>query len=468
MPSPPNILWIMTDHQRVDSLGCYGSAWARSPNLDRLAASGVRFANCTAQSPICVPSRVAQLTGRYPHAVDILENEFRPFPDEVPLTWHFRDAGYQVVNLGRCNWPGRRRHPFPHHEPGPGPGAAGATLSRLANGYDPAAHDLVDMPAAVPDGSLIIGGRFPLPRAENEPELIAARCESFLANETQPPFLLRLSISAPHTPVLPAEPFFGQTDPATIAIPMPAASLHTRIPRYDAEVLRRHQGYMTLTDEQVLQARGNFYDLCAEIDHVVGSVLDALERSGHSENTIVAFSADHGTLLGEHGIGQNRTLYDPVVRVPLILSQPGTLPAGRVVTDPVELVDFFPTLMGLAGLPVPANVHGIDLRPQIEGDVENPGRATFSEIDYARAIPEAIRQHGSHRVMIRQGNWEFIHSLNDAGYGEDGALFDLEAAPFELENLYHEPERQDIVAELRRLTLEWIETTRSSASGVAR
>lgn len=459
--SQPNILWIMTDHQRTDSLGCYGSPWASSPNIDRIAARGIRFANCVAQSPICVPSRVAQLTGRYPHAVDILENEFRPFPDETPLTWRFRDAGYQVVNLGRCNWPDKQRHPFPWHEPGPGPGpgATGATLSTLAEGHDPATHDIVDMPAAVPDGSVIIGGRFPLPREQNEPELAAARCIQFLEQEARPPFLLRFSISAPHTPVLPAAPFFGRTDPATIHIPMPRESLHTRIPRYDAEILREHQGYLTLTQDQVHQARGNFHDLCMEIDDVVGWVLGALDRGGYRENTIIAFNSDHGTLLGEHGLGQNRMLYDPVVHVPFLLSCPGMLPESKVVTDPVELVDFFPTLMGLAGIPVPENVHGRNLMPQIRGEVEVPDRPTFSEIDYARAVPEVIRRNGSHRVMIRQNQWELVYSLNDAGYGEDGALFDLQADPHELTNLYYEADCQGTVRELKARVTEWRERT---------
>jgi len=451
----PNILWIMTDHQRVDSLGCYGSTWAHSPNFDRLAARGVRFANCTTQSPICVPSRVAQLTGRYPHAVDILENEFRPFPEEVPLTWLFRDAGYQVVNLGRCNWPDKSRHPFPHHEPGPGPGAAGATLSRLAEGYDPVEYDVVDMPAAVPDGSVIIGGRFPLPREENEPELAAARCEQFLSREAEPPFLIRFSISAPHTPVLPAEQFFGRTAPDAIRIPTPAEPMHTRLPRYDDEVLRRYQGYLPLTEGQVRQARGNFYDLCAEIDDVVGSVIDALERCGYGENTIIAFNSDHGTLLGEHGLGQNRMLYGPVVHVPFILCGPGLLPENRVVADPVELVDFFPTLMALAGIPVPENVHGQNLLPQIAGKSEGPGRPAFSEIDYTRAIPEVIRTNASHRVMVRQGHWELVYSLSDGGYGEDGALFDLEADAHELTNLYDDPNHEDTVRKLKDIVNQW-------------
>ena len=205
--------------------------------------------------------------------------------------------------------------------------------------------------------------------------------------------------------------------------------------------------------------RGNFYDLCAEIDHVIGSVLDALDRCGFSDNTVIAFNSDHGTLLGEHGLRQNRMLYGPVVRVPFILSAPGMLPGGRAVSDPVELVDFFPTLMALAGIPVPENVQGRNLGPQIEGEVEIPGRPTFSEIDYSRAVPEAIRRHGNHRVMIRHSRWELVCSLDDAGFGEDGALFGLEAAPHELKNLYHDHGHRDLVEGLKVRIAKWRDET---------
>ena len=453
---PPNILWIMTDHQRTDSLGCYGSPWAVSPNFDRLAAAGVRFANCTTQAPICVASRTAQLTGRYPHACGVLENQFMPLPNEYPLTWYFRDRGYQVVNFGLCHYSDQKRGPFAWHEGGPGPGARGATLESLADGYDAAEHCLITIPVrSAQFDKLIVGGRFPLPKAENEPELLAKRCQRFLKRQANPPFLLRVSISAPHTPVLPASDYYGLTDPSKIDIPLPSETIGAAIPRYEAEVIRSHQGYMQLTEEQVLQARGNFYDLCAEIDEAIGTIVDCVSSCGYGDDTIIAFNSDHGTLLGEYGLAQNRTLFDPVVQVPLIISGPGRLPEGLVITDPVELIDFFPTLMALARIEIPGNVHGRNLLPQIEGEIDLPDRPVFSEIDYTCAIPEAVRRFGSHRAMVRHRGWKLFYSLYDGGFGPDGALFDLGNDPHELNNQYGDLDNRELVGDLKHTVEQW-------------
>ena len=453
----PNIVWIMTDHQRTDSLSCYGSTWCSTPNIDRLAGQGVRFAQCTSQSPVCVPSRTAQLTGRYAHACGVLENQVAVAPRGEWLTDSFRDAGYQVVNFGKLHCAGhKQRNPFPWHEHGPGPGAAGATMSDLGEGYDASEHDIVTISVSAPSfDRLMVGGRFPLPPEQNEPELLARRLDRFLHEEARPPFLVRVSISAPHTPILPASGYYGRTDPSLIDVPLPSETLGARIPRYEAEVIRSHQGYGELSEEQVAQARANYYDLCTEIDDVVGSIVDSVVSHGHGDTTIITLNSDHGTLLGEFGLAQNRTLFDPVVQVPFIMTTPALLPAGRVVDDPVELIDLFPTLMGLAGMDVPHSVQGRNLIPQIMGEAAHPDRPTFSEIDYAQALPKAVRERGSHRVMVRHRNWKMFCSLNDGGYGEDGALYDLGEDPHELRNLFDAPDRQDAIADLKCLIERW-------------
>ena len=458
--SQPNILWIITDHQRTDSLSCYGSRWCCTPNFDRIATRGVRFANCTCQSPICIPSRTSLLTGRYPHAVGILENEAKPLPNETPLTWRFRDAGYQVVDFGKCDYPDKKnKNPFPWYEFGPGPGAGGARMWALAEGFDERKHHVVTIPVVLPRPDrldrLIVGGRYPLAKEENEPGLMARRCDDYLTREAEPPFFLRISITAPHTPVLPAAPYFGRTDPHAIDVPLPVETISVPISAYDAEIVRPYQGYMSLTAEQIHQARANYYDLCLEIDAAVGTILESLSRNGYSEETIIAFNSDHGTLLGEYGIAQHRTFYDPVIQVPFLLAAPGRLPENAVVTDPVELVDFLPTLLALAGIGPSANVHGRNLLPQMRGEAEAPDRPTFAEIDYSRDPSKEIRVKGGHRVMVRQGTWKLFYFLEDYGFGEDGALYDLEADPRELRNLCEDPDYQPVVRTLKEAINNW-------------
>jgi len=467
----PNILWILTDEHRTDSMGCYGSAWGRSPNIDGIAAQGVRFEHCTVQSPVCIASRTSQITGLYPHTTGVLTNHFPPSRNAEPLTWVFRDAGCQVANVGKIHYGDRSRSPFEIRYPSPGHGGAASTPFALKEGYDPEDYDVVFAPCkwatrtaremSWPD-RLIVGGRYPLPKEEAEPGEMALKAAEFLANEAKPPFFLRVSIIAPHTPVLASDPFYGSTAPDQIRLPLPTQEELAAMPKDESRRLRAEVGFSQLSPAQIAQARANYYDLCAQVDDAVGVVLDALHENGYADNTIIAFNSDHGVLLGEHGLGQKTTFYDPIVRVAWIVSYPERLPTRRVVTDPVELADFMPTLLSLAGLDIPKHVHGTDLVPQMLGEVSIPNRPVFSEIDQSQqALGEwddgrlAELRGRTHRAMVRLGKWKMWYSLRDGGYGEDGALFDLESDPFEIRNLYNCPDFVDVVAELKSLLAQW-------------
>ncbi|NOY74235.1 MAG: DUF4976 domain-containing protein, partial [Kiritimatiellaeota bacterium] len=132
-------------------------------------------------------------------------------------------------------------------------------------------------------------------------------------------------------------------------------------------------------------------------------------------------------------------------------------PKGGIINDPVELIDVMPTLLSVAGLDIPDNVHGKDLAPQIIGTLKVPHRPTFSEIDHSRSVLPALRKFGSHRVMCRSDRWKLSYSLEDAGYGEDGSLYDLKSDPFELVNLFEAPDCQDIIKSLKNEIEQWQE-----------
>ena len=456
----PNILWIMADHYRRDALRCYGSRWASSPHLDRVAAQGVLFQHCTTQSPVCVPSRTAQFHGRYPHALDVLDNEWRHLPTDTPLTRCFEDAGYQTASVGRNNYTDKSRTKlFSYEEPGPRPGGpAAATIGELVPEHDPAEYGVITVPIPCTHfGQVIVGGRYPLPSQENEPALLAKQAVGFLQEKAEPPFLLRVSFSAPHTPVLPASPYFGSTAPDRIEVPLTLDGTDRSISRFDAEVMHAHQSYATLSAKEVQQARGNFFDLCREVDAAVGTVLTALEARGDAQNTIVAFHSDHGSLVGEHGLIQNRLFYEGAVQVPWLLSAPGRLPCGKTVNTGVELIDFFPTLMELADVPVPDSVQARSVVPLATGKARDANqRATYSELDYTRAESEDIASQGAHRVMIREWPWKMFHFASDCRYGRDGALYNLAEDPNELVNLYASPEHADVVRRLSDRLGSWL------------
>jgi arylsulfatase len=458
-----NVVWIITDEQRTDSLGCYGSPWARSPHLDDVANAGVRFENCIVQSPVCVPSRTCMMTGRYAHSYGVLECLHRELPNETPLTQPFVDAGYQVAGFGKfhCVDP---RNPFPIHGPEiPGPdglghGGPAASPLCLAEPYKPEEYDVVNMPFKNEWGpqALIVGGRYPLPSDQNEPALLAARCEQFLQNEVHAPFFLRASIAAPHTPVLPAVPFYGATNPDAIDLPdYDDAGGRPECCRYDREVLGKMYDFGPLSADQRRRARADYYDLCTEVDAAVGRILGALDTAGLRENTLVVFTSDHGNMLGEHGLMQKETFYEQSVRVPLLFSCPGRLPEDAVIGEPVETIDIMPTMLSMAGLDIPGNVHGVDLTSALQSREADPDRITFSEIDLSLSDLSGLTPNAGHRVMARTNSWKLVYNWTDGGFGEDAVLYDLANDPGEMVNLYGDERHSGVARELKSAIVEW-------------
>ena len=444
----------MTDEQRIDSLECYGSRWGRSPNIDMIARRGITFAACTTPSPSCVPANGALFTGRFAHACNCLN----PSPSnpalagETSLVHAFSAAGYQTANLGKCDYLNRTGTGFEILDHGPSYGGAVASPTGLDPKYDPKDYDVITFPnedhAPPTLRNVIIGGCHPLPKEEAEPGWVARRCATYLAKEAARPFFLRASFCAPHTPVLASRPFYGTTDPATIDLPLGTTEELKSQPRFEQFGPGRLWCFHKLSRADAMRARANYYDLCMQVDDAVGQILRALQDHELDEQTIVVFNSDHGALLGEHGLGQKRNFYDPVIQVPFIFSWPGMLPEGRTSTDPAQLHDLLPTLMGLVGIDIPTRVQAQDLAPQLRGERSVPDRATFSEV-------QTYGPCSSHRAIVRHGQWKLGVSLYDAGYGEDGSLYDLERDPGELRNLYTDPASAPIGAELKERITAW-------------
>lgn len=461
----PNILWITTDHQRTDALGCYGSRWARSPNIDRLAKGGVRFSQCTCQSPSCTPSRSSFLTGKYvsTHGQSAYGRGDK-LSSEVPLIRYFRNAGYQTAQLGKYEFLNNRTAfevEFDICEHGPAPGAALGPFGKgIPQGLKQEDFGFLKVPVI----GLVVGGINPLPADQTICALMAARAKEFLSYEAQEPFFLRLSINAPHMPFVPLPEFFGVTDREIINLPMPFPEELATKPQREIQRIRPFYNFHRLSSDQIKYCRGCFYDLCTELDSAIGQVLDYVAHNGFGENTLVVLHTDHATTLGEHGLGTIRTFYDPVIQVPFLWSWPGHLPEGATITDPVEAVDLVPTLLDLVGIDIPSDVEGRSLVPQIFGNTHDPHRPTFSEYDTSASpignadwIPKEVWWHPEHdrRVMIRQDGWKLECNYGDSEYGEDGALYHLDTDPFELMNLFNRAEYQIRINQLKQTVYRW-------------
>ena len=463
MSDRPNVLWITTDHQRTDALGCYGSPWGVSPHIDALADDGVRFAQCTAQSPSCSPSRASFWVGRYPNRLEpwAYNKDRTSIHESVPVVRHFREAGYQTAQLGKFDHL-EFAEQFDICECGPGPGLTLSPFGNLPAGVTDADTGILRVPRI----GLAVGGKNPLPAEQTVCGIMADRAEKFFADEAQGPFFLRLSIDCPHMPFMPLPEFFGTVDRAKIDLPFPTEAEMASKPQREIRHIRRFYNFDRLTREQLEYCRGCFYDLCAELDAAIGRVLAALRRHGHADNTIVLLHTDHATTLGEHGLGTIRTFYDPVIQVPFIWSWPGHLPARTAIDDPVELVDIVPTLLDLAGLDIPSDVEGRSLVAQMHGRASDPHRPTFSEYNTAPSpiggadwIPAEAHWAPRHdrRVMVRHDGWKLDCNYGESDYGDDGALYDLRSDPHELVNLFGAAQHQAKVDELKQIVQQWLD-----------
>lgn len=483
----PNVLWIQTDEHRPDSLGCYGSRWAKTPNIDMLAARGVVMQHCVCQSPVCVPSRSSQLTCQYPQEVNVLfNNEVAWQPEIFPegtLTFPevFAKAGYETINAGKIHTP---THPTWDVvlESNGGFDSKYATFTELGPGYSEKEYHVVKRPGIHP---IIIGGTFPVLVDNPTMKLTNQAIEYMRTRDASRPFVFRVSYNWPHTPVLPPPPFDRLYCPDEIDIQY-----------YDADAVRRRAGYdralaaaqrmNELSPEAYRQQWRDYMGLVGYVDYEIGRLLTALKALGLEEDTIVVFSSDHGRALGEFGHGEKCTFDEQVWRVPFIWSWPGHLPSGEFRGDLCELVDTGRTLLSLVGLSesAPAHWRGRDLFGSSPAPMED--QAVFGQVGWPNRkapvlqrpmvaemyksladvmgmpVEQAYPTFGYLRMAIRTQRYRMDVTWMKDGRRvpqsmQDGNLIDLESDPDEKTNLWGSPDKQSVVATLTDKLESWFE-----------
>ncbi|MFN8637305.1 MAG: sulfatase-like hydrolase/transferase [Chloroflexota bacterium] len=479
MADTPNVLVIMTDQQMATSLGLYGNPDVRTPALERLAARGTMYRHAYTAHPLCVPSRAAFWTGRWPHSTGVRTNEI-PLPtSEIDWASLLLERGYAASLFGK-------NHVFRADqlerfgtvwEAGHGgPVARGGTLVRNAP----------LRPDAMPQGwaSGQHAARYDTRTLDSPPEqsttaLLADQCIQEMEARAADgrPFLSWLSIPDPHEPYQASEPYASLFDPDAITMPPWRPDEMADKPERQ-QVFHELFGFAEMPDRRFREVRAMYYGMVRQIDDHVGRVLDTLDRRGLTENTIVLFTSDHGDYAGEHRLlGKSNAFYDCLTRVPLLLSWPGHVPSGTIRDELVSLVDVMPTMLQLLGIEVPAAVQG-QAMPGAVPDAPPARRAVFSEYgaggpavtlaDVAQVPAEQragvgwplLRQreaHG-HGKMVRTARWKYVTDVT----GEIDELYDLEADPWELENLAGRPDHAPVIAEMQRHLLEWLLETENS------
>jgi len=442
----PNILLLYTDQQRRDSLGCYGNPLARTPHLDRLAAQGVRFDHFYVQNPVCSPSRMSLLTGQYCSSVGIGCNGIKLPEDTVTITRLLRSAGYETAQIGKLHfWPHSRRC---HRDPHPSYDFDTLILSDEPGCYDDAyikwveAIDPAQVPLCrckMPPAAIDAGGKnlYDRGRRTDEPyvfegdeglthsSFVASEVCRFLRQPRGKPFFCIGGFYAPHAPINPPQRFVDLFDPADM--PLPRLSEQERM----RDMLK------DVSDDQWRKAHAYYLALCSHVDDCVGQILATLERCGLADDTIVIFTSDHGEYLGDHGhIGKGMPGQDVICRVAMLLRYPGRFPAGKVVDDMVEAVDWAPTMLHYAAVQAPRPMQGRSLQATIEGADPAPR----DDI-----LIESFAPHAQRSATVKtRGHTYFATST-----GRE-LLYDRASDPDEGLNVATDPAYRDVLSDMRR------------------
>ena len=447
----PNILWICSDQQRWDTLGCYGNDLVRTPNLDRLAATGTRFDRAFSQSPVCTPSRACFLTGRYPRTCRTRQNGADIPEDEVLVTRLLADAGYLCglsgkLHLSACN-----------------PSACETVERRIDDGYAEFHWSHHSGPGWGTHNEYWAwleerGARFesrPFPGSEHvrmgppaelhQTTWCAEKACDFVEDRARDgrPWLFSVNMFDPHhafdAPETHLQPYLDRLD----EIPLPnyvegELTAKTQWQQFDHSGAYGHGAgydYEVMTPRDHRLVRASYWAMCDLIDEQVGRMLETLEQLGQRENTIVVFTSDHGEMLGDHGIYlKGPYFYDPAIRVPLIVSCPGVVLAKE--SDAlVELTDLPQTILDAVGLPHHPGMQGQSLWPMLTGQVDPGVHRDDVYCEYYNAMPWH-RDPTAQTTMVRSDRWK-ITLDHTTGHGE---LYDLLGDPDETYNRWDDPE----------------------------
>jgi choline-sulfatase len=449
----PNIVLLMADQLAAPALPIYGHPLVQAPAIRALAERGAVFGHAYCNSPICAPSRYSMLSGRFAHAIDAFDNASE-FPAAIPTMAHYlRAAGYRTILCGKMHFVGPDQlHGFDE---------------RLTTDIYPAEFLWVpdwskgpgDRPTGVSMRHVVEAG--PCVRSmqmdyDEEVEHAGVQKVYDLARTgTDRPFFLTVSYTHPHPPFVAPQPYWDLYDPGAIDLPRVPAIPYAALDAHSQWLHRAHaQDLHDLTDERIRRARHGYYGMVSYVDAKIGAIVEALERTGLAERSVIVCCADHGEMLGERGMWYKQTFFEWSARVPLVIRGPGIAP--RRVADIVSLVDLLPTFLDIAAPAARVSpvdpLDGCSLWPLLAGAVASTGGP-----DAERAgTREAIAEYASEGVcapsrMLRRGRYKYVHTL-----GLPPLLFDLVDDPDERVNLAGRATHAGVEAELsQRLLRDW-------------
>ncbi|MFB6189869.1 MAG: sulfatase-like hydrolase/transferase [Halapricum sp.] len=423
--APPNVLAVLTDQQRWDTLGVYGNPMELTPTLDRLARAGTTIERAITPQPICGPFRAAFQTGKYATETGVWQSAL-PLPvEEATLGTYFKEAGYDVGFVGNWHVASTFDDPVPPEQRG---------------GYEDfwIGADVPEFTTKPTEGRLF--------DADGDPvEFDTYRVDAFTdfavsaIEELSEPFFLMVSYLEPH----------DQNDMWTFVAPDGYAERHGKNPYVPGDLEDRPGEWY--------QELPNYYGIVERIDECIARLLDELDTNGYREDTVFAFTSDHGchfrTRPGEH----KRTPHESAVRVPAILAGPG-FENGRNVERVTSLLDLPPTLLDAAGIDVPEAMRGNSLLPVVRGDEPDADGEAFVQISESQ-VGRALRTDRWKYAVAAPSmtGWSGGSGRRSSDLYVERYIYDLKRDPHERVNLAGRPDYRNVADDLRDRLLEYID-----------
>lgn len=461
MSKCPNIVFILTDQQRRDTIAAHGFDYMDTPHLDSLVKGGTSFMNMYVTAPSCAPSRASLFTGTYPHTNGVYRN------DEIwSWTWVtlLNQAGYRCINVGKMHTnPFEADFGFHERHVVENKDRDSPNLPFFLDQWDKALWKRgIEKPS-----------RVTYRRREDYKDRLGAflweadedlHADVFVADlacmwldrySREEPFFLQVGMPGPHPPYDPTEEYVQKY--SNRELPKAIRNYDFDSQPYPLRKLREnhldqdHDGIVHLsepTEEQLHRQRAYYYANVSMIDTQVGKIIAALTQRGVIDNTIIVFTSDHGDCLNDHGHSQKWNMYEQSVHVPAIVWGPDVKQNQRIENFTAHF-DLGPTVLEAAGVTAPSWMEARSLWPELRGD-DLAGR----EVVFAEHANDKILQHTGFMTMIRRDRWKLVHFVDC----QDGQLFDLDEDPDEINNLWdshnHSKIKQDLILEILSWRIE--------------
>ena len=383
----PNLVFVFADQMRAHAMGCMGNKQIITPNLDELASEGILVTNGISAQPVCTPYRAQLMTGRYGHSTGVIHNDIRLPDNERVIGEVMKENGYSTGYIGKWHLSGDRDNPVD---------------AKNRRGWDFWAVRNCSHAHTKPEYWLN-DSKEPIRVPGWEPDIQTDLALEFINKNKQSPFCLFLSFGPPHNPYKAPDEYVNMYRGKKL-------TARPNVPKAKTKTLRQ------------------YYAMTTSLDACMGRIKNALKEAGISKNTIVVFTSDHGDMLGSQGHKLKQRPWEEAINIPLIVRYPRKIDGGQRRDWIVSSVDIMPTLLGLCGIPVPANVEGMDYSATFTGQSTKERDAAFLFNVHHGSGP------GTDWRGIRTKEW--IYAYHASG---DWILYNLRKDPYQLKNLIDDP-----------------------------